>query len=183
MLLCDETALPMAEHHTKHHFGKACRDRRHVGNLATSLLPQARSRNAGLFRIFTESPRRAAATSKPIENQTSSVDKQIKLAKSFPFGTLLAEFCNVASSDLSTKEDAMDATSNPVTFRIVWCRRQRAKARSNLEVEAWRAEEEGLRDAVPRRDHVHKHQVDLPSYSNGMCWASRTRKRSCMSRG
>ncbi len=118
-----------------------------------------------------------------IENQTSPVDKQIKLAKSFPFGTLLAQFWNVASSDLSTKEDARDATSNPVTFRIVWCRRRRAKAQSNLEVEAWRAEEDRVRDAAPRRNHVHKHRVDLPSYSNGMCWASKTGKRLCMSRG
>jgi hypothetical protein len=52
----------------------------------------------------------------------------------------------------------MDYTTNPVTFRIVWCRRQRTKARTDLEVAAWRAEEEGLRDAVLRRDHVHKYR-------------------------
>ncbi|MEK9139591.1 MAG: hypothetical protein AAB308_00940, partial [Nitrospirota bacterium] len=69
---------------------------------------------------------------------------------------------NVAGPDLSTKEDAMDATSNPVTFRIVWCRRQRAKARTDLEIDAWRAEEEGLRDAVLRRDHVHKYRGRSP---------------------
>jgi hypothetical protein len=51
----------------------------------------------------------------------------------------------------------MDHTTNPVTFRIVWCRRQRAQARTGLEMEAWRAEEEGLRDAVLRRDHGSKY--------------------------
>ena len=56
----------------------------------------------------------------------------------------------------------MDATSNPVTFRIVWCRRQRAQARTDLELAAWRAEEEGLRDAVLRRDHVHKYRERSP---------------------
>ncbi len=57
----------------------------------------------------------------------------------------------------------MDATSHPVTFRIVWCRRQRAKARTDLEINAWRAEEEGLRDAVLRRDHVHKYRHAPPT--------------------
>ena len=56
----------------------------------------------------------------------------------------------------------MDYTTNPVTFRIVWCRRQRIKARTYLEAEAWRAEEEGLRDSVLRRDHVTKYQGRSP---------------------
>jgi hypothetical protein len=56
----------------------------------------------------------------------------------------------------------MDPTTNPVTFRIVWCRRQRAKARTDLELDAWRAEEEGLRDAVLRRDHVQKYRERSP---------------------
>ena len=56
----------------------------------------------------------------------------------------------------------MNATTNPVTFRIVWCRRQRAKARIDLDVEVWRAEEEGLRDAVLRRDHVNKYRGQSP---------------------
>jgi hypothetical protein len=57
----------------------------------------------------------------------------------------------------------MDYTTNPVTFRIVWCRRQRAKARTDLEMDAWRAEEEGLRDAVLRRDHVNKYRGRSPT--------------------
>lgn len=56
----------------------------------------------------------------------------------------------------------MDATSNPVTFRIACCRRQRAKARTKIEIEAWRAEEEGLRDAVLHRDHVNKYLERSP---------------------
>ena len=56
----------------------------------------------------------------------------------------------------------MDHTTNPVTFRIVWCRRQRAKARTDLEMNAWRAEEEGLRDAVLHRDHVDKYRDQPP---------------------
>ena len=78
-------------------------------------------------------------------------------------GTLFAKFtCTVAGPDGSTTEDAMDYTTNPVTFRIVWCRRQRTKARTDLEMDAWRAEEEGLRDAVLRRDHVDKYRERSP---------------------
>ena len=53
----------------------------------------------------------------------------------------------------------MDATTHTVTFRIVWCRRQRASARTNAELEAWLAEEAGLRDAVLHRDHVNKYRL------------------------
>ena len=52
----------------------------------------------------------------------------------------------------------MDAMVYAVTHRIVWCRRQRAHASSQIELESWRAEEEGLRDAVLHRDHVHKYR-------------------------
>lgn len=53
----------------------------------------------------------------------------------------------------------MDYTTSQVTYRIVWCRRQRAQARTEAELEAWRAEEEGLRDAVLHRDHVNKYRL------------------------
>ncbi len=56
----------------------------------------------------------------------------------------------------------MDAAAYAVTFRIVWCRRQRANASTQMELEAWRAEEEGLRDAVLHRDHVHKYRSHSP---------------------
>ncbi len=52
----------------------------------------------------------------------------------------------------------MDYATNLVTLRIVWYWRQRAKAGTHLEVDAWRAEEAGLRDALLRRDHVNKHR-------------------------
>jgi len=64
---------------------------------------------------------------------------------------------------LGQQEDAMDYTTSPVTSRIVWCRRQRAKACTEAELEAWRAEEEGLRDAVLHRDHVNKYRHGPPS--------------------
>ena len=48
------------------------------------------------------------------------------------------------SLNLQRKED----TSIPLVARIDWCRQQRRKARTQREVEGWRAEEEGLRDAL-----------------------------------
>lgn len=56
----------------------------------------------------------------------------------------------------------MDALTNPVIFRIACCRRQRAKAHTKIEQEAWRAEEEGLRDAVLHRDHTDKYRDQPP---------------------
>jgi hypothetical protein len=74
-------------------------------------------------------------------------------------GTFFAHLpCKVASPNLATKEEAMNAITNSVTYRIACCRRQRAKARTDIESEAWRAEEEGLRDAVLHQDHVHKYR-------------------------
>jgi len=52
----------------------------------------------------------------------------------------------------------MDYTTSPVTSRIVWCRRQRAKACTEAELEDWHAEEKGLRDAVLHRDHVNTYR-------------------------
>ena len=50
-----------------------------------------------------------------------------------------------------------------VTCRIAWCRRQRARASNPMEWEAWRAEEDGLRDAVLQRDHLHKYRAHSPN--------------------
>lgn len=55
----------------------------------------------------------------------------------------------------------MGDMASAMTFRIIWCRRQRVRASSPLEREAWRAEE-GLRDAVLHRDHVHKYRSHSP---------------------
>ncbi len=56
----------------------------------------------------------------------------------------------------------MASTHNPVSIRIAWCRRQRARAGSESEVEGWRAEEEGLRDAVLRQDHANQYRLCSP---------------------
>jgi len=57
----------------------------------------------------------------------------------------------------------VDTTAYAVTCRIVWCRRQRARACSEVERAAWRAEEDGLRDAVLHRDHVDKYRSHPPN--------------------
>lgn len=51
---------------------------------------------------------------------------------------------------------------NPVMFRIEWCRRQRAKACTETEVEGWHAEEEGLEDALLSRNHTSEYQQSPP---------------------
>ena len=54
-----------------------------------------------------------------------------------------------------------DAT-NRITIRIAWCRRQRAKAVTETEVEGWYAEEEGLRDALLHRNHTDEYRLSPP---------------------
>lgn len=56
----------------------------------------------------------------------------------------------------------MDASTNPVTFRIACCRQQKAKAPTKFEKAAWHAEEEGLRDAVLYRNHADKYRDRSP---------------------
>ncbi len=53
-------------------------------------------------------------------------------------------------------------TPNPVVFRIEWCQRQRTKAHTRPEDEGWRAEEEGLRDALLHRDHTKEYRNAPP---------------------
>ena len=48
----------------------------------------------------------------------------------------------------------MKQTTNPVNLRIEWCRRQSAQARTEPEVDGWRAEADGLRDALMNSDHT-----------------------------
>lgn len=55
----------------------------------------------------------------------------------------------------------MEPTANLIVFRIEWCRRQSRKAHSRPEHEGWRAEEEGLRDALLNRDHTSEYR-DAP---------------------
>lgn len=56
----------------------------------------------------------------------------------------------------------MALTTNPVLFRIEWCRRQRTKTHTGPEHEGWRAEEEGLRDALLNRDHTSHYRHAAP---------------------
>ena len=53
-------------------------------------------------------------------------------------------------------------TSIPLVARIDWCRRQRGQARTQREVEGWCAEEEGLRDALFKRDGSYQHWASPP---------------------
>ena len=54
-------------------------------------------------------------------------------------------------------------TNPSITFRIVWCRRLRRQAPTRAEEEGWRAEEQGLRDALLTRDHSYHYRSQLPS--------------------
>lgn len=56
----------------------------------------------------------------------------------------------------------MNHTSDPVTVRIEWCRRQSAQARTEPEVEGWRAEADGLRDALMNSNHTDTYQLCPP---------------------
>ena len=56
----------------------------------------------------------------------------------------------------------MAYATNSITSRVEWCRRQRTKARAQLELEGWQAEEEGLMDALFNRDHTNQYQHCSP---------------------
>lgn len=49
-----------------------------------------------------------------------------------------------------------------VLARIEWCRWQRTLALTRAEMEAWRAEEEGLLDALLNRDHARHYRYSRP---------------------
>jgi len=50
-----------------------------------------------------------------------------------------------------------------IAARIEWCRQLSVQARTHTELEAWRAEEEGLRDALLERDHRHQYRDRPPA--------------------
>ncbi len=56
----------------------------------------------------------------------------------------------------------MNQTTSPITTRIEWCRQQIAQARTEPEVDVWRAEEHGLRDAIINRDRTHDYRLCPP---------------------
>ncbi len=49
-----------------------------------------------------------------------------------------------------------------ILIRINWCRRQRMQACTEPEKDGWRAEEEGLRDALLKRDHSNHYRYSPP---------------------
>jgi hypothetical protein len=52
--------------------------------------------------------------------------------------------------------------TEPIVSRIAWCRRQTMQACERRELEAWHAEEEGLRDALLNRDHTNQYRYGPP---------------------
>src|SRR5262249_37719311 len=59
-----------------------------------------------------------------------------------------------------------------IESRIEWCRRQSAQACAPLEIAGWRAEAEGLQDALLDRDHTTHYLQGPPSvfvrYATGL---------------
>ena len=56
----------------------------------------------------------------------------------------------------------MKQATNPISVRIEWCRRQSAQARTESELDGWRAEADGLRDALMNTDHTNNYQLCPP---------------------
>ena len=56
----------------------------------------------------------------------------------------------------------MKQTTNTVNIRIEWCKRQSAQARTESEVDGWRAEADGLRDALMNSDHTENYRLCPP---------------------
>jgi hypothetical protein len=56
----------------------------------------------------------------------------------------------------------MEDSNTSVVARIEWCQRQRMQAGTEHELEGWRAEEEGLLDALLNRDHTNQYRYCPP---------------------
>ena len=56
----------------------------------------------------------------------------------------------------------MAYATNSIIARIEWCRRQSTHAHDQGEAEEWQAEEDGLRDAVLKRDHSSQYRYGPP---------------------
>ena len=68
----------------------------------------------------------------------------------------------------------MAYTSESIASRIAWCQRQETQSSGQLDLEAWHAEEEGLRDALLNRDHTNQYRIIREVCSRDICWVSRT---------
>ena len=56
----------------------------------------------------------------------------------------------------------MAYANQSIASRIEWCRRQSTQACAPLEIAGWRAEAEGLQDALLNRDHTTQYQQGPP---------------------
>ncbi|HJS67026.1 MAG TPA: hypothetical protein VJ760_06830 [Nitrospiraceae bacterium] len=56
----------------------------------------------------------------------------------------------------------MAYANQSIASRIEWCRRQSTQACAPLEIAGWRAEAEGLQDALLNRDHTSQYQQGPP---------------------
>ncbi|MDF0675950.1 MAG: hypothetical protein P0120_16705 [Nitrospira sp.] len=56
----------------------------------------------------------------------------------------------------------MKQTTNSIYLRIEWCQRQSAQARTEPEMDGWRAEADGLRDALMNIDHTDSYCLCPP---------------------
>jgi len=57
----------------------------------------------------------------------------------------------------------MASANNSIASRIEWCQRQSTQVSAPLEIAGWRAEAEGLQDALLDGDHTTKYQQRPPS--------------------
>lgn len=56
----------------------------------------------------------------------------------------------------------MKQMTNPINVRIDWCRKQSAHALTEPEMDEWRAEADGLRDAMMNTDHTDNYRLCPP---------------------
>lgn len=56
----------------------------------------------------------------------------------------------------------MKQATDPINLRIAWCQSQSAQACTEPEVDGWRAEADGLRDAVMNADHTNSYRLCPP---------------------
>ena len=63
-------------------------------------------------------------------------------------------------------------TNTFLVARLEWCQRQGTQALTQAELEGWRAEEEGLRDALLNRDRTYQYRCSpsgvLERYAMGL---------------
>lgn len=53
----------------------------------------------------------------------------------------------------------MESVHNLINTRIAWCRRQREQASTESEADGWRAEEDGLRDALLNKNYADAYRL------------------------